>query len=361
MSDQRNASPFGERPRTPMVKAGFVLIAVFWLGYFGHAFAWTALDPRALEFQHILRRVLAVIGGVALTVTAHAAVMVIGGSYARRGLVALTGAVICCIAFSALNTLIFYVIAPVNEGEAPLMVFRIYVLQMAWVFATWLAAYLSMMAITDLQVEREHAARAEAQAHRARLDMLRYQLNPHFLFNTLNSISTLVLDKRNEEAETVILRLSRFLRHTIDNDSFAKSPLGREVEIQREYLEIEAARFGPRLEVNCAVPESLYDCLTPSLLLQPIVENAIKHVASRSSGVTRLTINADVKGDALVLSVEDDGPGFPDAESPRMGLGLRNTQDRLTTLYGEAGQLRLINRAPNGLRVELELPLERAR
>jgi LytS/YehU family sensor histidine kinase len=97
------------------------------------------------------------------------------------------------------------------------------------------------------------------------------------------------------------------------------------------------------------------------LLLQPIVENAIKHVASRSSGVTRLTINADVKGDALVLSVEDDGPGFPDAESPRMGLGLRNTQDRLTTLYGEAGQLRLINRAPNGLRVELELPLERAR
>lgn len=360
MSLNRIAVASPDRTKTPMVKAGFVLIAVFWIGYFGHASAWTALGAPKMEASILVRRIIAMTGGIAMTVTAHAAVMVIGGSFLRRGLIALAGAVLCCVGFSGLNTIVFFVIQPIMPDEPPLLAFRVYLLQMSWVFTTWLAAYLGMMAISDLQVEREHAARAEAQAQRARLDMLRYQLNPHFLFNTLNSISSLVLDRRNVEAERVILRLSRFLRHTIDCDSAAMSSLGKEVEIQREYLEIEAARFGPRLEVRCAVPETLFDCLVPSLLVQPIVENAIKHAAARSQDVTHLTIGAMAQGDVLTIYVEDDGPGLPDDGVGRLGLGLKNTQERLATRYGAAGRLRLVKRAPRGLRVELEFPLERA-
>jgi LytS/YehU family sensor histidine kinase len=157
----------------------------------------------------------------------------------------------------------------------------------------------------------------------------------------------------------MLLRLSRFLRHTVDADSSHMSTLGVEMAVQREYLQIEKARFGERLTVSCDVPEDLRDCLAPSLLLHPIVENAIKHAVAQSDRAARLWIGAQSLGDRLLLFVEDDGPGLAGAAC-REGIGWRNTRERLDTLYGPRATMRVAAGRAGGVRIELELPLERA-
>jgi two-component system LytT family sensor kinase len=158
-----------------------------------------------------------------------------------------------------------------------------YLTQFGWVLLAWAGYYYAQDHARE--VERQAAALSQAQAfaHAAQMKMLRYQLNPHFLFNSLNAISTLVLENRNKEAESMLLRLSRFLRHTIDTDPTQLAKLGDEAHVQKLYLEMEAVRFGDRLTVDCVVPKRLHECLVPSLLLQPIVENAIKHGVSKSA------------------------------------------------------------------------------
>jgi LytS/YehU family sensor histidine kinase len=219
------------------------------------------------------------------------------------------------------------------------------------------------MATMDLHAERERTAVARAQANEAQLNMLRYQLNPHFLFKTLNAISALVLDRRNAEAERMLLRLSNFLRHTVDSDALHMSTLAREADMQREYLMIESARFGDRLRCHCDLPGSLGDCLVPSLLLQPIVENAIKYAVAPRSGEAHLWLGGREEAGRLVLTVEDDGPGLAATAhgAGGAGVGWRNTRDRLATMYGEGAEMRILEgpRA-GGVLVEIDMPLERA-
>ena len=126
-----------------------------------------------------------------------------------------------------------------------------------------------------LQREKQNALKASTMAHQAHLKMLRYQLNPHFLFNTLNAISTLILMKENDTAEAMVSRLSDFLRYSLDNDPIKKVPLGQEIKALRLYLEIEKVRFGERLEVTWDIEDDCEDAMVPSMILQPIVENAI--------------------------------------------------------------------------------------
>jgi two-component system, LytTR family, sensor kinase len=190
------------------------------------------------------------------------------------------------------------------------------------------------------------------------MKMLRYQLNPHFLFNSLNAISALVLDHRNGDAEKMLLRLSRFLRQTLDADPTDLTRLGEELQLQRLYLDMEVARFGDKLRIRYDVPESLHDCLTPSLLLQPIVENAIKHGVALNPDVGRLDISAREANGRLQLAVENDGPAFaPAAEAE--GLGLRNTHQRLAAIYGDDARLTMTTRPHGGARALIDLPLQR--
>jgi two-component system LytT family sensor kinase len=202
----------------------------------------------------------------------------------------------------------------------------------------------------------ERSVRAESLAHQARLQALRYQLNPHFLFNTLNAISTLVVDKRNAEAGKMIARLSDFLRMTLDRPDVEEVPLADEVEFVRRYLEIEQVRFGERLLVKIDVDEDAWTARVPALVLQPLVENAIRHaVAPREEG-GRIDIGARIVGREVRVWVSDDGPGM-NGNGNANGIGLANTRERLRQLYGDAHRFELVN--GRGLRVEIELPLRR--
>jgi LytS/YehU family sensor histidine kinase len=227
------------------------------------------------------------------------------------------------------------------------------------VLLCWTGLYYGIKFYERLQLEREATLRQSALAQEAQLKMLRYQLNPHFLFNTLNAISTLVLDGQNRTANLAVSRLSEFLRYTLDQDPMKKVTLRQELDALNLYLGIEKLRFGDRLRLEFDVDERAESALVPSLLLQPLVENAMKYaIAPREQGGS-VTIIAGLEGRQLRLAVVDDGPGLPPAVSNAngRGVGLRNTRERLKVLYGDSHSVEVVDASP-GLSVEMRLPLE---
>src|SRR6185312_7315194 len=223
----------------------------------------------------------------------------------------------------------------------------------------WSALYFGIKYYESLQQQREAALKAAALAQEAQLKMLRYQLNPHFLFNTLNAISTLILDNQNRTANNAVTRLSEFLRYTLDQDPVKKVTLRQEIEALDLYLGTERLRFGERLRLEYAIDGPALDALVPSLLLQPLLENSLKYaVSSREQGGS-IRIEGRARGAMLEVSVIDDGPGLRDGAptSERRGVGLRNTRERLAVLYGENHRFAVLNSHP-GLRIDMALPLE---
>ncbi|HKU16507.1 MAG TPA: histidine kinase [Steroidobacteraceae bacterium] len=228
-----------------------------------------------------------------------------------------------------------------------------------YLMVCWMGLYFGFRYYESMQQQREAALRSSALAQEAQLKMLRYQLNPHFLFNTLNAISTLILDHRNTTANSAVTGLSEFLRYTLDQDPMKKVTVAQEVDALNLYLEIEKLRFGPRLTIEYAIDANASGMLMPSLLLQPLIENAIKFaVAPREQGGA-IRIGAHVTGGMLQLEVSDDGPGMVDCSrlTNGRGVGIRNTRERLQVLYGERGVVQVHNTEP-GLRVALTFPAE---
>jgi two-component system LytT family sensor kinase len=203
---------------------------------------------------------------------------------------------------------------------------------------------------TELQAE---AAELHAQVADARLNALRAQLNPHFLFNTLNAVSTLV-DEDPPGARSMIARLSDLLRHTLGESNEQEIPLGREIEMLRRYLDIMEVRFQGKLEVSIQSEASLDDALVPNLVLQPLVENAFHHGIGQMKSVGRVAVRAVRDDGDLVLTVRDNGRG--PANPVREGVGLTNTRARLTQLYGERQRLALTAAEGGGALVEVRLP-----
>ncbi|WP_052072286.1 sensor histidine kinase [Sphingopyxis sp. MWB1] len=223
----------------------------------------------------------------------------------------------------------------------------------AMTFWTLEQSALHRMRDRELQQTRIAAAEARHAATVARLAALRYQLNPHFLFNTLNSISSLVITQRNGQAEEMLSRLSDFLRVTLESENVGQT-LEQELETISAYLAIEQIRVGDRLAIDIVCPPALRDCEVPHFILQPLVENAVKHgVAERSARVT-IRIEARREDDELWLMVEDDGrSGTPSRRGT--GIGLRNISERLQALYGERGRLET-NRHASGFSSTIRLP-----
>jgi signal transduction histidine kinase len=199
----------------------------------------------------------------------------------------------------------------------------------------------------------ERAEALEAQLTEARLKALRMQLNPHFLFNTLHAVSTLV-DRDPAGVRRMIARLSELLRHVLDEEAPQEVPLSQELEFLDDYFEIQSIRFQGRLDTEVDVPSDLYDAQVPNLILQPIVENAIKHGASQVRGVGRIEVRGRRADDMLELTVMDNGPGLPDTQED--GLGLRNVRARLEGLYGDDQSLRMDTAPDGGTRARLALP-----
>jgi two-component system LytT family sensor kinase len=225
----------------------------------------------------------------------------------------------------------------------------------------WSAIYFGVKYYESLQQQREATLRAAALAQEAQLKMLRYQLNPHFLFNTLNAISTLILDSENRTANQTVMRLSEFLRYTLDQDPMKKVTLRQEIEAMNLYLTTEKLRFGDRLKLEYAIEEGALNALVPSLLLQPLIENAVKYAVSPSEKGGAIRVEGRARGSMLELAVTDDGPGLAHnvAPIPGRGVGLRNTRERLAVLYEDRHRFATLDNKP-GLRIELGLPLELA-
>ena len=229
-----------------------------------------------------------------------------------------------------------------------------------YIMLCWSGLYFGIKYYQQLQEQTEQTLKAVAAAHQAQLKMLRYQLNPHFLFNTLNAISTLILDGANKTANQSVSRLSDFLRYTLDSDPMSRVTLGSELDALDLYLEIEKVRFGDRLVIEKDIEERAANGLVPSLILQPLIENAIKYAITPSEEGGTLRISARVQHGTLAMQVSDTGPGLDNGNSGQKscGVGLRNTRERLQQLYGEKQALTLAPNEPSGLIVTINLPFE---
>jgi two-component system, LytTR family, sensor kinase len=231
----------------------------------------------------------------------------------------------------------------------------------SYLLLCWSAIYFGIKYYMSFQQQQQATLRAAALAQEAQLKMLRYQLNPHFLFNTLNAISTLILDSENRTANQAVMRLSEFLRYTLDQDPMKKVTLRQEIEAMNLYLTTEKLRFGDRLRLEFSIEERALEALVPSLLLQPLIENAVKFAVSPSETGGSVRVEGRARGAMLELMVSDDGPGLHTGAAPGAGrgVGLRNTRERLAVLYEDKHRFATIDNKP-GLRIELGLPLEMA-
>ena len=226
--------------------------------------------------------------------------------------------------------------------------------------AAWTALYYGINYFLLLENEIRQRVKLEGQASTAQLAMLRYQLNPHFLFNTLNSISTLVLLKQTERANAMLARLSSFLRYTLANEPTAKVTLAQEVETLKLYLEIEKMRFEERLRPHFRIESETIGARLPSLLLQPLIENAIKYAVTPAENGADIWITATREGQAVRIEVADNGvgEGAEIAASPSTGVGLANIRDRLSQAYGGGHRFETRQNEQGGFSVILEIPYE---
>lgn len=202
-------------------------------------------------------------------------------------------------------------------------------------------------------------AQLETRLVRASLDALKMQLHPHFLFNTLNSITGLIRKERTREAEDVVAGLGELLRRSLDHRQEASETLEEGLVFLRRYFDIECIRFQDRLQVEYDIEPKCLRSLVPSLVLQPLVENAMKHGISQDPAARLLRISAVRDGTRLLLTVYNDGPPLPkDDAALANGIGLQNTIARLRMLYGDEARLRLRNHPPRGVRAEIILPFQ---
>lgn len=234
-----------------------------------------------------------------------------------------------------------------------------------FVLMAWTGLYFVINNHFELQQQKEMYLAASAQAHQAQLKMLRYQLNPHFLFNTLNAISTLVLSKQAKEANSMLTKLSAFLRFSLVSQPMQKSTLDEEIYALSLYLDIERVRFQERLRIVIDISEEAKTALIPSLLLQPIVENSIKYAVNPQIDGGTISIKAFIKNKKLNITLSDDGPGI-NKNKPKhtgqesSGLGIANTRERLEKLYGPESSFRIISRENEGVTIKITLPCEYA-
>jgi hypothetical protein len=224
----------------------------------------------------------------------------------------------------------------------------------------WCNLYFSIKRSRQHEQERERLLRAEAEAHEAQLRALRYQLNPHFLFNSMNAVSTLVAEGNGPAATKALSQIAEFLRAILDDEVAAEVPLSQEMALTERYLAIEQTRLEGRLRVNLAISPETLDALVPRLLLQPLVENAVRHgVAPLIEGGT-IAVRSELHNTRLHITVIDFGHGDHQAGQHSVpqaaGIGLANTVERLKTLYGSDHKFGLEWPTTGGCRVIVELP-----
>jgi len=253
---------------------------------------------------------------------------------------------------------VFTTLNPGSEGASLKLFLGAFYLNFT-LLGAWSALYYAINFYITVEEQADQLLKLENQASAAQLAMLRYQLNPHFLFNTLNSISTLVLLKQTERANAMLSRLSAFLRYTLINEPTAQVTLEQEIETLKLYLEIEKMRFEDRLRPIFDIHPAVASARLPSLLLQPLVENAIKYAVTPQEEGADIVVTAQPVGENVRIVVSDTGPGLH-GHVPRMtkgtGVGLANIRDRLVQAFGERQSMETRSPPEGGYSVIIEMP-----
>ena len=240
----------------------------------------------------------------------------------------------------------------------PVMPWHAVVATVMWSFFIlfmWCSLYFSIKQWQQSKEEKERLLRAESEVREARLLALRYQLNPHFLFNSLNAVSSLVVVGNAPAATRMLAQIGDLLRASLDSDVKAEVPLSQELALTEGYLAIEQTRFGERLKIDVAVPSETRDALVPSMLLQPLVENAVRYGVAPLIEGGRITIESALHAGRLRIVIKNSGR-LGKSQQKKNGIGLGNTADRLKTLYGADCDFSLAWPEAGGCEVMLELP-----
>lgn len=285
-----------------------------------------------------------------------------GTTLLKRALIAAgLGAAGACI-HTAVNMIVFMLYSPGTDSPMSeyIVSYGLFLFDFAWFYCSIVVILLALTYGEDLVENRDRIASLQAQANSAQLRALRYQLNPHFLFNTLNSVASLISKKQSDAAEAMVISLSEFLRSTLQMDAGSEIPLGDEVALQSLYLDIEKARFPHRLNVEIDVPEDARSALVPNLITQPLIENAIKYGVARSSEPVSLEVIARIEGARLLIEIRDDGGNAEDGAPNGTRVGLRNVADRLRLHYGEEASLTASKISEGGFSAQIRIPLRRA-
>ena len=354
---QHFRAPAGAAAARELRRGAALLILIFWTVHFGMQFIRAELKPFGDPFIVGFRRFLLASMGAALCYGIYLGLRRLG----RRAfpLQAIAGAGLAfgaAAVHAAVNVWAFSDMLPVREVLSELGRFAYSTLYWFWFYFSCTTAFLALSYSVTVREQERRASALQAEAHGAQMRALRYQINPHFLFNTLNSIATLIADDP-KQAEQMVLNLSDFFRNSLAVDPTDDVRLADEIALQRLYLEIERVRFPNRLRFEVELPGELEGAMVPSLLLQPIVENAVKHGVAGSEGVTTLRIAAARQGERLCLTVSEDGTPAASCVAPDgTGVGLGNVRNRLAARYGEDYGFSSRPLSP-GYRTEIELPL----
>lgn len=319
----------------------------------------------------LMRQVFVAMTGMILAWTMHKSLMAsrpssVVAQVGWTALISLPSAVL----FASLSFALFHAISPMT-GEACVYgspcflkaaIEFVSATTIDWwfVFGAWGLLDLSLASAARARTADRLAAAHREAARQAEIRALRYQVNPHFLFNILNSISALVMQRNWCDAEVLIGECGRFFRSSIEIDPLADNTLADEVEMQMRYLALEKRRFPARLQTEFEIPDALATSSIPSLILQPLVENAVKHGVSRTTSPVTISIHASEEpSDRLRIVVEDDTTAPHPTETPGLGIGLKNVADRLRTRFGNQASLSAGPKPSGGYRVELLMPLVR--
>ncbi len=222
----------------------------------------------------------------------------------------------------------------------------------------WASTYFALLAGVQARTAERREQQFRSAAKAAELRSLRYQVNPHFLFNTLNSLSALVMTGKTDSAERMIQTISRFYRHSLADDPTNDVYLEDEFDLQKLYLDIEEVRFPDRLRSNFELPEDLQKARVPGMILQPLVENSVKYAVSAVARPITITVSAREEFDRLVVTVSDDGPGVPEGAPHGFGIGLANVRDRIVARFGPDIAFTSAP-LPGGYKTEIRIPLSR--
>jgi LytS/YehU family sensor histidine kinase len=328
------------------------------------------------QMDMMKRRLVVVLLGIALTYLLYSILRRLEGKPLRVMVTAaFLTAIPICIAYATINYTAFYVVSPSahsleelrKEAESTpanshksvsAALIADYAISWYFFIVAWAVLYIALTYSDKMRQAERDAALYRAKAQEAHLRALRYQINPHFLFNTLNSLSTLVLKGRTQEAERMIMNLSTFFRTSLACDPTDDVPLADEVRMQRLYLDIEQVRFPERLSTAFDVPDDLAKVRVPSMILQPVVENAIKHGVARSCEPVTIKVSARRANGGLSLAVEDDANPSGDAAERGEGVGLNNVCDRLAARYNGGAACTYGPKPEGGFKVELRMPLQ---